>query len=105
MAQDTQLLNILVSKGVIAPEDVGRAINTASSRGITLEEVLIDRGVSEDEITDAKAGNIGVPAKHLKGKKTAIDVLRYIPEESAKHYKMVPLGVQEGFYRAAPGRG
>lgn len=37
-----------------------------------------------------------VPARVLGDKKIAYDVLRYIPEESAEHYKLVPLAVDDG---------
>ena len=37
-----------------------------------------------------------VPARVLSDKKIAYDVLRYIPEESAEHYKLVPLAVEDG---------
>lgn len=37
-----------------------------------------------------------VPIKTLGDEKVPFDVLRYIPEESAKHYRFVPLAVQDG---------
>ena len=36
------------------------------------------------------------PRRSLKDKKVAYDVLRHIPEESAEHYKLVPLAVEDG---------
>ena len=37
-----------------------------------------------------------VPRRVLGDKKVAYDVLRHIPEESAEHYKVVPLAVEDG---------
>lgn len=37
-----------------------------------------------------------VPQKSLGDRKVAYDVLRYIPEESAEHYKIVPLAIEDG---------
>jgi len=37
-----------------------------------------------------------VPKRALGDKKVAYDVLRHIPEESAEHYKVVPLAVEDG---------
>jgi len=37
-----------------------------------------------------------VPVRTLGDKKVAYDVLRQIPEESAEHYKLVPLAVADG---------
>ncbi len=42
------------------------------------------------------AFNADVPARALGDKKIAYDVLRYIPEESAEHYKLAPLAVVDG---------
>ncbi|MDO8522365.1 MAG: GspE/PulE family protein [bacterium] len=36
------------------------------------------------------------PSRALGDKKVAYDVLRHIPEESAEHYKLVPLAVEDG---------
>ena len=37
-----------------------------------------------------------VPVLSLGDRKIAYDVLRYIPEESAEHYKLVPISIREG---------
>jgi len=39
---------------------------------------------------------IGAPVRELGDEKVPYDVLRYIPEESAAHYKLAPLAVKEG---------
>ncbi len=44
--------------------------------------------------TSAYGGD--VPTRVLGDKRIAYDVLRYIPEESAEHYKIVPLALQDG---------
>ena len=38
---------------------------------------------------------IDIPFRELKGKKIAPDILRYIPEDSAKHYQFVPIGFKD----------
>nr|AQQ74994.1 hypothetical protein [uncultured bacterium] len=46
----------------------------------------------------AKASSqaVSVPSRALPDGKIAYDVLRYIPEESAEHYRFAPLAVEEG---------
>lgn len=50
--------------------------------------------------TDTAATSIAfktdIPVRELGDKKIAYDVLRFIPQESAEHYKIAPLDVQEG---------
>jgi type IV pilus assembly protein PilB len=44
----------------------------------------------------ASTGASDIPVRSLGDAKVPYDVLRYIPEESANHYGIVPLGVVEG---------
>ena len=38
----------------------------------------------------------GIPMRSIENEKVAYDILRYIPEESAEHYKIAPIGLSEG---------
>ncbi|MBI2507272.1 MAG: type II/IV secretion system protein [Candidatus Niyogibacteria bacterium] len=49
-----------------------------------------------DEIFKAKNEASGAPSYALNGRKVGPDALRFIPEESARHYKFVPLGLKDG---------
>src|SRR5216684_1644823 len=40
--------------------------------------------------------SVQVPVRQVADGKIAYEVLRYIPEESAAHYRIAPLGVVEG---------
>ena len=37
-----------------------------------------------------------IPQRSLAGKKISPEILKYIPEESAKHYQFVPIGIKDG---------
>lgn len=37
-----------------------------------------------------------IPQRSLAGKKVSPEILKYIPEESAKHYQFVPIGIKDG---------
>ena len=51
----------------------------------------------DSAVLDSTASFISeVPGRTLGDKKIAYDVLKYIPEESAEHYKFVPLAVEDG---------
>lgn len=40
--------------------------------------------------------NLDIPVKDLGGKGVPFDILKYVPEESAIHYKFVPIGMVDG---------
>ncbi len=46
--------------------------------------------------TPAEHGAADVPVRALGSTKVPYDVLKYIPEESAEHYRIAPIGVVEG---------
>ena len=47
-------------------------------------------------IASPAEGDTGAPPRTLADTKVPYEVLRYIPEESATHYHLAPLGVQDG---------
>lgn len=50
-----------------------------------------------EDTSVSKNGAIGgVPIRSLEGVKVPVDVLRYIPEESAQHYGFAPIGFVDG---------
>ncbi|MBI2474145.1 MAG: type II/IV secretion system protein [Candidatus Taylorbacteria bacterium] len=50
-------------------------------------------GVLERDYMDARGEYFGMPFRDLENKEIAYSVLNYIPEESAKFYKILPIGV------------
>jgi len=90
------LMQGLVSKGVLSQEDARAVFDAAESKGMPIEQALREVGVSQESILAAKAEETGVPTRVLDGEPIPFNVLEHIPEESATHYSMVPLGIVEG---------
>ncbi len=88
--------DILIKKNVVNSEDLSNFETVSAEKGVPLEKLLIARGVPGLEITRAKAEASGVPFWSVAEKKPPFDVLKQIPEEAAKHYKFVPLGMEDG---------
>lgn len=65
---------------------------TETFKGDT-EALLLDKGLTLEQILRLKSDFYGIPSKEVAAATIPFDVLRYIPEESAKYYKCVPLGV------------
>jgi len=91
-----QFTDVLVKKELISLEDLSKLISSSAEKGIPLEGLLKARGISDAQISEAKAELAGVPFRSVEGKKIAFDILKQIPEEAARHYKFVPLGVKDG---------
>ena len=89
-------LDILAKKNIITRDDVGFIVQEAENSHRVIDDVLRDRGISAVDIINAKGEYLQIPTKVLGDKEISFDILKYIPEESATHYKIVPLDVVEG---------
>lgn len=90
------LLETLVDNRVIAQKDVA-AISAELEKGdSTIEEILQSRGVNEQTILMAKGDFYGIPVKTLENQMPTFEVLKYVPEESASHYRFVPIALTDG---------
>lgn len=91
------LLPLLKEKGVIKEEDIAEIESEARSQGLTIENVLTKRGISMESVLKVASEAYKIPWKTLPAttpaEKTALE---YIPEESARHYRFVPIKVAEG---------
>ncbi len=57
---------------------------------------LLSVGLSEDSITIAKATFYKLPYQKISAQNTTYDILKYISEDAARHYKFVPIAFAEG---------
>jgi type IV pilus assembly protein PilB len=78
---------------VLDEKEVTELNTEAHTSGKPIEDVLLEKGVSADNILTAKGEYWNVPTKSLETADISYDVLQFIPEESAKHYQVAPLGL------------
>ncbi|HRH25595.1 MAG TPA: GspE/PulE family protein [Parcubacteria group bacterium] len=90
------ILDVLKDKKVIKATDVASIEEEAKSTGLSLEQVLVGRGVPPQKILEAKGAELEIPTKSLKNVSVPSKMLEYISEESAEHYKVVPIGIKDG---------
>lgn len=92
-----EILNLLKEKGIVDDAALA-AIQDAVGRGTkTLEQALLERGVSATDILEAEGEYYQMPVRQLAEKDAVpFEALKYIPEESARHYHFVPLMVADG---------
>lgn len=90
------ILQILIKKGLVSQEDASLILEEAESSGVTLEEALIKRGISTKDILLAKGQYFDIPTKILDEQDIDSNLLSYIPEDSASHYRFVPITITDG---------
>lgn len=89
------ILQILVQKGILPKADATAVSDEAISTGATIEEVLIKRGVPPQDILVAKGEYFDIPIKSLEGLDISSKILDYLPEDSAGHYRIIPIGLTD----------
>ncbi|MFM2381740.1 MAG: hypothetical protein RLZZ76_507 [Candidatus Parcubacteria bacterium] len=87
----------LLQAGILSQESSERLQTVLQSGTVGYEEALVQVGVPKDIVRMELAREFGVESFTLgSDEKIKEDILRYIPEESARHYKIIPLKVEEG---------
>ena len=91
------ILNDLKSKNVITDEVVTRVEERVAKNQESYEAALLAEGVSPDSVRKTLAEYYMVPPFEL-GEGETIDtaMLSHIPEESARHYLLVPVKIEDG---------
>lgn len=90
-------LEHLVQDGLIKEEQITSITDSAKERfeGNT-DLALMEIGIPEEKIIKMKSDFFSIPFKKLTEKSVPTDLLKYIPEDAAKHYRMVPIGITDG---------
>lgn len=90
------ILDILAEKKIIKEDDIVTFQKEAESAGLSIEQVLVNHGVSPEAILESKGGSLKIPTRNLQNIDISSKILEYIPQESAVHYQVVPIGVKDG---------
>ena len=90
-------LKELVKKGLINESQIEEINNLAQEKYKgDVEEVLKEMGISDEDILVIKGEYFNIPIKKVNTKETSFKVLKYIPEDAARHYHFVPFGLKDG---------
>lgn len=90
------VLPLLVEAGLVKQGDVGAIEKAAKTGGISIETELGKRGVSLESVLKVKSERFGIPYRILGDSKISEEAMKYVPEESARHYRFVPVGLDGG---------
>ncbi len=89
-------LDELVKKNIISRELATEVTEEAQNSDKEIEETLLDREISSSDIFSVKKDYYtDIDSREIDDRPVPAAVLRYIPEKSAHHYKIVPLRVTD----------
>jgi len=91
------LVSLLQEKGILDEAAVASITARIEKGEISTEAALVEAGVSVDMLRTALGEYYNLPVSVIEeGQNIDPKVLRYLPLESAEHYKMIPLRLDEG---------
>ncbi len=89
-------LEELSKNGIIRENQIGEVKILARDKYAgDIDDALLAMGVSEDQLLEVKGKYLQVPIKKVEVNDMSFDVLKYISEDSATHYRFVPLELKD----------
>ncbi len=88
--------SVLVKKNILDKDTLEALEKKAVELGQSIEFALRDYGVKSSDILQAKAEFLNLEPYFLEDKAIPYEILNYIPEDSARHYQVIPLEVKSG---------
>ncbi len=90
------LLALLTEQGVLSKEDAERVAEEARAPGNSLASALDKRGITTEKAYQVVSEHYSIPFLTIPSEPIGKEVLAHIPEESARHYRFVPVSVTDG---------
>lgn len=90
-------LSFLEEKKLLS-QDAIKKLAEKRDKGLarSLDEELIELGVAEDALLEARGEYYRIPIKRVGDEKIPGEILQHIPEKSAEHYRIIPLAFENG---------
>jgi type IV pilus assembly protein PilB len=90
------ILTLLANTGALTEADAAAIADEARSTETPVETLLAKRGIETEAILKLAGDRYGIPWRILPQLPIGKEVLDYIPEESARHYRFAPVGLADG---------
>jgi general secretion pathway protein E len=92
------LTDILIGTTTLTPEQLLRAEELSTQKGVRLEEVLVQQHfLSEEELLQAQGRQLGMPyQKELPESEFDVSLMMQVPLQFARQHKLVPVRKQDG---------
>jgi len=90
------LIQQLLKKGILDKETATALEYEIKTSGKKEEEVILERRLATEPLLfSLKSKNLNIPLKEVSPEDVNLKVLEMIPEDSAKYYKMIPIGKKD----------
>ncbi len=90
-------INFLIEKNILNESAAKTVSEQLADNGGDLEAALKKAGLTSEQVLKSRSEFLGVPLKEVDNVNVTFDILKYIPEESARHYKIAPISITDGF--------
>jgi type IV pilus assembly protein PilB len=90
------ILAAAVQKGLLPKDQTEDVKKEAERLGYTVEQVLLRKGISPQNILELQGEYFDVPTRAVNVDDVSDKILEYVPQESAEHYNFVPIGLSDG---------
>ena len=90
--ENKTLLQALTKEGLLAEDDNKKLFQEASLLRKNVEEIIYERRlIDEEKLADLKSRLLGIPYKKIKIEEISEEILKLIPEEAVRNYKIIPI--------------
>jgi type IV pilus assembly protein PilB len=90
--ENKTLLQELTKEGLLTEESAKKILQESSLTRKDAEELIYERRlVDEDKVVSVKSRLLGIPCKKIKIEEVEEDLLKLVPEETVRNYKVVPI--------------
>jgi len=91
------IVEVLLDKGLIAPEHLARAVDLRKNEGLRLDRALVKLGcVSEDDLLKVMSEQLSIPMVDLDAVQIDVDTLRSLPARLVYRKHLVPISRENG---------
>ncbi|MBD3243299.1 MAG: type II/IV secretion system protein [Chitinivibrionales bacterium] len=102
LSQRKRLGEILIDQSIITPQQLDQALAEQKRTGWKLGQCLVHlRMVEEEKLTEILAAQMDVPHVVLANFNFNASIVRMIPEDMARKYKVIPLFLRQGVLTVA----
>lgn len=93
--QTMAFVDYLVQKGIIDSQTGEDLLKDVAEEGSDAVDILVSRGQEREKLMQLKSEYFNIPWKKVDSENIPLDTLKYIPEESARHYKIIPIAYRD----------
>ncbi|HMP67283.1 MAG TPA: GspE/PulE family protein [Candidatus Paceibacterota bacterium] len=90
------LIDFLVEKKIINQNDAEKIIAETSRSGENISTVLLKHDINPQKLLELKSEYYKIPIGKADAKSIPFDLLKYVPDDSVRHYQFAPIGKTDG---------